>query len=74
MQTDNGTGAVRDYTLSILYHKPAAAQPFIGRADVKVKLGDISGAFADINKAISISPIEPNARCVRASMFYNKGQ
>lgn len=74
MQTSNDTGAIRDYTLSILNHKIPNPQPFIGRADVKLKLGDVSGAFKDINNAIYISPKLAGARQVRGNMFYDKKQ
>lgn len=67
----NDTGAVRDLTLNILSRKVQIAYPYYMRSVVKRKLGDYTGARADIDQAIIINPNDLESRVTRAAMLYN---
>ena len=73
-QMNNDSGAIRDFTLSILNHKLPSAHPYLLRYGVKNKMGDVRGAIADINESIRLSPRYIDARFQRGNLFYDSQQ
>lgn len=71
---DNDSGAIRDFTLSILNRKLPSAHPYLLRYAVKNKMGDVQGAMADINESIRLSPTFTDARFQRGNLFYDSQQ
>lgn len=70
-KSDNDTGAVRDFTRCIITRKEPIAYPYYMRSVLKRDMGDLSGARADISKAIELDPKDSRSKIHRADMRYN---
>lgn len=68
---ENDTGAVRDYTNSMEMHTNRNIYDYIGRSQLRLKLGDKEGAYDDINQALDVNPNEAYARITKALMLHN---
>lgn len=70
----NDTGAVHDFTRSILRRGDDAASPYFYRALAKGRLGDEMGYIKDLNKAIVIYPEGASMLSARGYYYVQKSR
>lgn len=70
----NDTGAIKDLTYVIRSRSVPSSIPYYRRALLKWKIGNGSGYFIDINRALSLQPDLIEARANRAAMLFTVGR